>query len=38
MPSGCQAINQAGKPCGAEALPTGFCRWHDPALAEQRRQ
>ena len=38
MATKCRAINQAGKPCGAEPLPSGFCRWHDPALADRRRE
>ena len=34
----CRATNQAGKPCAAEPLPSGWCRWHDPELEEARRE
>ena len=36
MATGCRAMNQAGAPCSAQALPSGWCRWHDPALAADR--
>ena len=38
MATRCQASNQAGKPCGAEPYRDGWCRWHHPSLAEQRRE
>ncbi|MGC4106429.1 MAG: hypothetical protein QM753_08750 [Thermomicrobiales bacterium] len=32
------ALNKQGQPCRAEAQAgSEYCRWHDPALAEQRR-
>ena len=37
MATKCRAINQAGKPCGAEPYRDGWCRWHHPDLAEERR-
>ena len=36
MATGCRAMNQAGAPCSAQALPSGWCHWHDPALAADR--
>jgi|SRR5215218_8737959 hypothetical protein len=33
----CRAITQTGKPCSGTPRPgTGFCWFHDPALAAQR--
>jgi hypothetical protein len=37
MASQCQATNQAGKPCSAQHWRDGWCRWHHPDLAEERR-
>ncbi len=37
MDDRCQAINQSGEPCGAAHYRNGFCRWHDPDLAAERR-
>jgi len=36
-PTRCQATNQAGKPCSAAHWNDGWCRWHHPDLAEDRR-
>lgn len=36
MPMRCLATNQAGTPCSARPLPSGWCRWHDPSLAADR--
>lgn len=36
MATGCRATNQAGAPCSAQPLPSGWCRWHDPSLAGER--
>ncbi len=33
----CKAIRKDGTPCGGSARSSGFCRQHDPELAEQRR-
>lgn len=36
-PTACQAITAAGSPCSAQpVLPSGWCYWHDPALAVER--
>jgi Family of unknown function (DUF5763) len=32
----CKAKNAAGKPCSAQARPSGYCQWHDPALKDER--
>ena len=37
MASGCRATNQAGQPCSAAVWQDAWCRWHHPALAEERR-
>lgn len=34
--SACQATTKAGGACQAQASPSGFCTFHDPALAEVR--
>lgn len=34
----CQATNVTGEPCGAAHWRDGFCRWHHPGIAEQRRE
>ncbi len=36
-PPRCQATNLAGKPCSAQVWRDGFCRWHHPELADDRR-
>jgi hypothetical protein len=36
---GCQGTTRDGRPCAAHAAiigPTGYCHWHDPALAVHR--
>lgn len=38
MPVKCQAINVDGSACAARPSASGWCPWHDPALAEERRQ
>jgi len=38
MPARCPAVNQDGSPCAARPSASGWCPWHDPALAEQRRE
>jgi len=39
MPARCPATNRDGTPCNATPRPSsGYCAWHDPALAEERRQ
>ena len=38
MPTHCQAINQRGKPCGAEPYRDGLCRWHHPSLEADRKR
>ena len=37
MATKCGSTNQAGQPCGAVPYRDGWCRWHHPDLAEQRR-
>lgn len=37
MASQCQATNQGGKPCSAQHWRDGWCRWHHPDLADERR-
>lgn len=37
QPPRCQATNQAGRPCSAQHWQDGFCRWHHPDLATERR-
>jgi hypothetical protein len=32
----CTAINKDGTPCSAQAARGTLCRWHDPALANER--
>ena len=33
----CRATTAAGSPCSAQPVrPSGFCYWHDPALAAER--
>lgn len=35
----CRATNKDGSPCGAYVNPGAeWCRWHDPALAEERKR
>ena len=36
MHSQCMGTNKDGSPCGAQPLPSGWCRWHDPALTTER--
>ena len=36
MQSTCKATTRAGRPCGGTARASGFCWFHDPALADQR--
>jgi hypothetical protein len=38
MDSQCKATNAQGKPCSAQARPTGYCQWHDPALVAERAE
>jgi len=38
MPDRCPATNVDGTACSGQPSATGWCRWHDPSLAEQRRQ
>ena len=36
---GCMGRNAAGKPCTAQPVrPSGWCYFHDPALAEERAE
>lgn len=37
MATGCQATNQAGKPCSAQPWRDNWCRWHHPSLVDERR-
>lgn len=38
MPRQCKATTVTGQPCSATPRPgRDWCRWHDPALQEQRR-
>jgi hypothetical protein len=37
MDTKCQATNQQGQSCSAQHYRDGWCRWHHPELAEQRR-
>ncbi len=37
MASHCRATNRAGAPCSAAHFRGGWCRWHDPTLADERR-
>jgi Family of unknown function (DUF5763) len=36
MAKRCNATRRDGQPCTAAAQPSGFCFFHDPALAEAR--
>ena len=36
--TGCRATNQAGRPCSALPWRDGWCRWHHPDLAAERRE
>jgi hypothetical protein len=37
MVNRCTATNADGDPCQAQPVrPSGYCYWHDPALAEER--
>jgi len=38
MPDRCLATNKDGSACSGQPSGSGWCPWHDPALAEQRRQ
>ena len=38
MPGRCPATNRDGAPCSGQADASGWCRWHDPARAEERRR
>ncbi len=37
MATHCRATNRAGAPCSAAHFRGGWCRWHDPDLADERR-
>lgn len=39
MPEQCVAHTKAGQPCTQrrDLSPAGYCRWHDPARAEEMR-
>lgn len=36
MLSRCLGTNRDGSPCSAAPLESGWCQWHDPALAKER--
>ena len=38
MATGCQSLNQSGRPCSAAVYQDGWCRWHHPDLGERRRE
>ena len=37
QPSRCQAKNKEGEPCSAQHWKDGYCRWHHPDLATERK-
>ena len=38
-PTTCKATTTAGSPCSAQPVrPSGWCYWHDPAIATERAE